>query len=171
MSEKLETENTRDERDRKDRLIEESVHDTYKLRGKLSEPTRCPQCGAVYQKGRWHWAVETRSDVQEQICSACHRINDNYPAGEITLTGGFQSEHKDEIIALARNLESTEKEEHPLNRIIAITESDEGIVITTTDVHLPRRIGKAIQQAYEGELSIHFDKSGYFTRIDWMRES
>jgi len=70
--------------ERRDRLLREQVHDTYKRRGQLKEPARCPGCGAVYRKGR--------------------------------------------------------------------------------------QIGKAIHDAWKGELNIHFDEGGYFTRISWRRE-
>ena len=40
---------------RRDKLIQERVHDTYKIWGKLPEPTECPDCGAVWHKGRWQW--------------------------------------------------------------------------------------------------------------------
>ncbi len=161
---------TRSTRERQDRLIEERVHDTYKLRGKLSEPTRCPQCRAVYHNGRWKWAAQSDADTSEQLCTACHRTNDNYPAGELTLLGGFVKKHKDEIIGLAHNIETTEKSEHPMNRIIAVRSQDDSLLITTTDVHLPRRIAKAIQEAYDGELDIHFDNEGYFVSIVWRRD-
>ena len=171
MNGKFATTKSNDKPKRMDRLIEERVHDTYQHRGTLTEPTRCPQCGAVYHNGRWQWAVEPPRDAHEHICSACHRVNDNYPAGEVTLSGSFLRRHKDEIVSLVRNLESIEKKDHPLNRIIAILDSEEGILITTTDVHLPQRIGKAIQRAFKGQLDIHFDKGGYFTSITWQRES
>jgi hypothetical protein len=45
---------------RRDRLIREHVHDPYKTRLKLPEPTVCPQCGAVFNEGRWHWAPARR---------------------------------------------------------------------------------------------------------------
>ena len=48
-----------------------------------------------------------------------------------------------ELINLARNEEAAEKSEHPLNRIASIEQVDAGIVIKTTDIHLPRRIGEA----------------------------
>jgi len=148
----------------------EEVHDTYKLTGSLPEPTRCPQCRAVFHNGRWQWANEAPPGAHEQICSACHRVNDNYPAGEVTLSGSFVQQHKDEIMRLARNIESAENEEHPQNRIMAVVDSGPAVVLTTTDVHLPRRIGKAVQQAFEGKLEIHFDKGGYFCRVTWERE-
>jgi len=155
---------------RHDRIIEEHVHDTYKLRGKLAEPTRCPQCGAVYHKGRWQWMDPAPAGAAEALCSACHRTNDVYPAGEVTLSGRFVAAHKQEIINLARNLETEEKREHAMNRIIGIREAPEELLITTTDVHLPRRIGKAVQAAFEGNLDVHFDKGGYFTSINWHRD-
>lgn len=155
---------------RRDRMLQEHIHDTYKLRGKLSEPTRCPQCKAVYHKGRWSWTSEAPADAHEELCSACHRVNDNYPAGEITLAGEFVGAHKEEIKGLARHIEQLENSEHPMNRIIDVRDQEDGLLITTTDVHLPNRIAEAIQSAWNGELETHFDDEGYFTSIVWRRE-
>ncbi len=155
--------------ERRDRLIRERVHDTYKLPGKLREPTRCPQCGACFYRGRWTWTHAPEGEVSEQLCSACQRTNDQYPAGEVTFRGDFAMRHKEEILNLARNLEAVEKSEHPMNRIMGIRDLGDEIQLTTTDVHLPRRIGKAVQQAFEGELDVHFDEGGYFTTIVWVR--
>lgn len=38
-----------------DRRIVEHVHDPYKTRLKLAEPTVCPKCGALFHEGRWRW--------------------------------------------------------------------------------------------------------------------
>ena len=155
---------------RRDRLLREQVHDTYKQRGQLKEPTRCPGCGAVYHKGRWSWTAEVDGNADETLCSACQRTADNYPAGEVVLEGGFAMQHKEEILNLVRNIEATENKDHPMNRVIEIRESDEQLLLTTTDTHLPRRIGKAVQAAWKGSLDIHFDEGGYFTRIAWRRD-
>ena len=157
---------------RQDRLIHEHVHDPYKTRAKLPEPSFCPQCGAVYRKGRWQWA-EVPEDAHEELCQACHRINDDYPAGVLTLSGGFLGRHQREILGLARNEEELEKGEHPLHRIMKLEESGDGqsLVITTTDIHLPRRIGEALHRAYEGELDYHYEPESYSIRVSWRRES
>ncbi len=154
---------------RGDRFIREHVHDPYKTRLKLPDPTLCPQCGAVYSNGRWHWA-DRPDQCHEELCQACHRINDEYPAGTVTLSGGFVGRHRDEIIGLARNQEQLEKGEHPLNRIMRIDEQDHSIVITTTDIHLPRRIGEALYDAYEGELDFHYEEGAYLIRVAWRRD-
>ncbi|MHA1152712.1 MAG: BCAM0308 family protein [Alphaproteobacteria bacterium] len=155
---------------RGDRLIRERVHDPYKTRLKLPEPSVCPDCGAAFHKGRWTWtpAPEGAKAVR---CQACHRIADNYPAGIVTLRGGFLDRHRAEILNLARNQETLEKGEHPLHRIMAVAERSDEVEIATTDIHLPRRIGQALHDAYEGALEIDYDKEGYFVRVAWTRET
>jgi NMD protein affecting ribosome stability and mRNA decay len=145
------------------------ILDPYKRVGKLSEPTVCPQCGAVFHAARWQWTSRPPG-AREELCQACHRINDQYPAGIVTLTGPVVQQHRAEIMALARHQEQVEKGDHPLNRIMSIEEVPDGIVINTTDIHLPRRIGEAVKRAFHGELSMHFDEQGYFVRVTWQRQ-
>lgn len=156
---------------RQNRFLKEHVHDPYKLGHKLAEPTRCPRCGAVYEHGRWAWSNPPSGEVHETLCQACHRIEDGYPAGELVVDGAFALEHRDEIEGLARNIEQSENAEHPLHRIMGIAERDGGLVVTTTDVHLPRRIGHALENAWQGELEIHYDEEGYFARAHWQRDT
>ena len=154
---------------RKDRLIREEVHDPYKARSKFAERSVCSQCSAVYQKGRWAW-TSPPPDAQEALCQACRRINDGYPAGEVTLSGGFLRQHRQEILNLARNQEEQEKSERPLHRIMAIEDGRDGVLIKTTDIHLPRRIGEAVRSAYEGELDYRYNEDTYFIRVSWRRD-
>jgi hypothetical protein len=156
--------------ERQDRLLRERVHDTYKRRGQPKGPARCPDCGAIYHRGRWSWTAEAPQDAAATRCSACQRIADDYPAGELTLTGAFAIANQREILNLVRNIENTENREHPMNRIMRVREEHDRLLITTTDIHLPKRIGRALQRAWEGELDIHFDEAGYYTRISWQRD-
>ena len=156
---------------RQDRLLREHVHDPYKTRLKLAEPMQCPQCSAVYHKGRWTWPKVPPENPHEELCQACHRINDKYPAGELTLSGTFLADHGEEIIGLVHNVEKEENREHPLHRIMQIQEVDGSTVITTTDIHLPRRIAQAMADAWEGQLDMHYDEEGYFIRLHWQRDA
>lgn len=154
---------------RRDRRLRELVHDPYKSKRKLPEPTFCPNCAAVYHKGRWQWRTESLAEAHEHLCPACSRIEDEYPAGQVKITGEFSTEHRDEIVHLARNQEKKAKAEHPLDRIMAIDEVEGDIVIKTTDIHLPRAIGEALQSAYDGELDYHYNKEEYFLGVTWKR--
>jgi NMD protein affecting ribosome stability and mRNA decay len=154
---------------RQDRLIHEWVHDPYQSKRKLPDPTVCPQCGAVFHQGRWTWL--TRPEVaHEAQCPACQRVRDKYPAGFLSLHGGFLDQHRQEIVNLARHEEKAETAEHPLHRIMQIEEQTDGILITTTDIHLPRRIGEALHRAYQGELDFHYIEEGSTLDVHWTRE-
>ncbi|MBI4529672.1 MAG: ATPase [Deltaproteobacteria bacterium] len=154
---------------RRDRLIRERVHDAYKTRKKLPEPTVCPDCLAVFHKGRWQWGARPPDSHNEERCPACHRIHDKYPAGFITLSGQFFQEHKAEIVNLAHNVELNAKAQHPLQRIMFEEEKDDGLLITTTDIHLARGIGEALHRAYHGELDYQYAEEGNILQLSWKR--
>jgi hypothetical protein len=145
---------------------EDQILDPYQRQQKLDDDTICSQCGAVYQKGRWQWGRRPENG-HEALCAACRRINDKFPAGVVELRGPLGPQQKDEIVCLARHQEEAEKREHPLNRIISVDEEAQGILIHTTDIHLPRRIGAAAKHAFHGTLDEHFEEGGYFVRVDW----
>ena len=146
------------------------VLDPYRHQRKLPDGTRCPECRAAIHEGRWQWTQSAHLD-HDELCPACRRIREGFPAGMLTLGGGFARAHKDELIRLARHQEAAEAAEHPLNRIIGIEEGTDGFVITTTDIHLPRRIGEAVLRAYDGEFTMHFDEGAYFVRASWARDA
>jgi hypothetical protein len=144
------------------------IIDPYMQQHKLPDGTRCPQCGAAIHEGRWQWR-QSAHPAHEALCPACRRVNDHFPAGSLKLSGEFALAHKYELIRLARHQEATEVVEHPLNRIISIEEDPDGLMISTSDIHLPRRIGEAMVRAYDGEFRMHFDEAGYFVRASWTR--
>jgi len=153
---------------RKNRLICELEHDPYHSKRKLPEPTVCPECGAVFHHGRWSWD-EKPMDAHETLCPACHRIHDKVPAGFLTLSGEFLAKHKDEILHLVHNFEKRERAEHPLKRIMAVEQQDEGLVITFTEPHLARGVGEAVEHAYQGELDFKYTEGEYLLRVTWQR--
>lgn len=153
---------------RKDRLIKEKRNDTYKNREKWSEPTRCSVCGAVFTKGRWAWE-KTPENAHEAVCPACRRILDHYPAGTIEIKGDFFESHREEILNLVRNVEKAEMGEHPLERIMAIRDENGHTVITTTGVHIARRILEALARSYEGKSSFQYGDGSKSIRGFWER--
>ncbi len=92
------------------------------------------------------------------------------PAGTISLRGAFVKAHTDELSGLIRNTEENEKGEHPLERLMAISDEPDGLRVTTTGLHLAQRIGHALEAAYDGELKILYDGEAYYVDVHWLRD-
>jgi hypothetical protein len=160
---------------RRDQLRQEREHDTYKRQHKPPEPSACPDCGAIFHAGHWQWGLR-RPDSNEVICPACHRIRDNFPAGFLHVGGHFFTTHRDEILSLIRHHAEKARAEHPLARIITTKKDDErksgsedGILVTTTDIHLARDLGEALHHAYHGDLEFHYNEAEKLLRVGWQR--
>jgi hypothetical protein len=152
----------------RDRQIEEVRHDPYRERGKPAEPAICPTCGLVHHAGRWQ-RIARPTGAQHHTCPACLRTQEDFPAGIVTLSGGFAADRHEALLAQARQEEAIQNAEHPLQRIMAIRAEDGRTVISTTDPHLAQRIGSAIAHAFGGKLIIHYPEDEYMVRVDWSR--
>ena len=163
-------ENTTERRRRWGLVQGNRVSDPYKNPGKLQTNSVCLQCGAIYYAGRWHWGPRPDA-AREVVCQACHRSNDGIAAGVVTLHGTFIQPNRAVLVETVRQQEEGERRDRPLNRIINFEQGDDRIVINTTDVQLPVRIGEAIRRTFQGALKRHFDEDGYVMRVDWRRDA
>ena len=145
-----------------------NLDDPYRAAAKPPEPTVCPECKATFTEGRWTWE-KAPADSNELLCPACQRIQDRFPAGYVTIKGEFLKEHREEIVALIENHEKKEKADRPLQRIIAIDDTREGLEVTTTDSHLARGIAEALHGAYKGELKLRYSRDENLLRASWKR--
>lgn len=153
---------------RRDQLRPEREHDAYKSRHKLTEPAVCVDCGAVFHAGRWQWSPRPQG-AEEALCAACHRIRDHFPAGFVQVGGEFFAEHRDELMSLIRHHAEKAKEQHPLARIMQIEPDGDGVLITTTDLHLARDLGAALHHACQGELELLYNPAEKLLRVYWQR--
>ena len=154
---------------RKDRLIKQKRIDAYQPTHNLPEPTVCTKCQSLFINGRWTWKTPP-SDANRTICPACQRISDNYPAGFVTLKGKFFVLHRDNILNIIKNVDNQEKRGRPLERIIKIDKQNDQATITTTGIHIARRIGDALSKSYKGDLQIQYADADKSVRVNWMRE-
>lgn len=153
---------------RRDRTIKESRHDIYEPKGKPKDPTQCPACRAVFRAGRWSWDGAP-AEAHQALCPACRRIKGRNPAGYLKLRGPSLADKRDEILALVRHEAAREGKEHPLSRIIAVEEGKQEIVVSTTDTHLPQRLGEALRHAHHGELTLRYSKDQQLVRAWWTQ--
>lgn len=151
---------------RRDRLVEGVSHDPYRNEPKPADPSVCSECGATWREGRWTWRAGP-ADAPRIRCPACRRTADRYPAGFLRIGGAFAREHREELEHLARHVEQRERREHPMERILEVREDGDELLVTTTEIHLPRAIGSALHAAYEGELSVDYEED--IVRVAWSR--
>ena len=142
--------------------------DPYQSRGKYPEPSTCTGCGAVFKKGRWQWGA-AQEDAHKHLCPACQRMHDRVPAGTVTISGEFFTEHQQEIMGLVHNIEAKERSEHPLQRIMSINQDDGGITISLTDFHLTHAIVEALSSAYQGEANETYVEKDGVMQASWAR--
>jgi hypothetical protein len=141
-------------------------------RDKYPDDTLCPECGAVFVKGKWTWAKPLRKDDMSSIvCPACQQIKADYAGGVLTLSGSFVKAHREDILNRVRNVENAEKKDHPLQRIMRIVDNGEEIEIRATSEHLVARMGKALKSDFSGELELSYVEDESFARAHWRRNS
>jgi len=158
---------------RSDQLFKPELHDPYLSHWHAHGDALCPGCGVAYRAGRWSWQAMENAGQAEQaertLCPACRRVADKAPAGSLTLIGSFVKAHSEEICNLLRNTEALEKQEHPLERLMTISDDPEGLLVTTTGMHLANRLGHALEAAYKGRVEYSYSDDQTLVRIRWER--
>ena len=152
---------------RRDQLRHPQSNDPIRPSQKLVDPTVCPDCQATYHEGRWTWRPGP-VDAPRHLCSACERIRDDYAAGFVRVRGRFALAHRDEILAIIRNTEARQKQEHPIHRLMDVVEDGADLFLRTTEPHLAQAIGHALEGAFKGKLVLDFEED--IVRILWERE-
>jgi len=138
-------------------------------RSEYPDYSYCTQCGIGYIGKHWKLNPEKKFKKNPIICPACKKINDGYFEGILFIKGRFSQDHKEEILNLLKNEEKKLRARSLLPKIGKIEESNGAITVYTTDDKLAYRLGKAIYQAYKGEISIKWSEGNHFTRVYWER--
>lgn len=140
--------------------------DPYQPKRKPHDPSVCEDCGVIWSRGHWHWGAAPDGAARLH-CPACRRLREHAPAGFVRLSGPSLATRRAELLALLRHHEAREKAEHPLQRIMAIEEGDERITVTTTDIHLARGLGEALQSAHRGALDYQYADDEHLLYVEW----
>jgi hypothetical protein len=142
--------------------------DPYALDKKLPDPSACTECRAIYRAGRWAWGAPP-AEAKQVVCPACRRAADGYPAGVVRLSGAYLAAHRKELERIARNVETRERAEHPLKRILAVRVDGDALEISTSDAKLARGIGEALHHAHKGKLVAPTRAREGVLRVRWER--
>jgi len=158
------------EREKRGRIGDKSPN-PYHEDKKYPEPTECPQCHLIYRNGRWQQQDEDSHapDAHSSHCPACKREEGRLPAGLLYLSGTYLDKHREEILNIISNQAQSAAAQRPLQRVMWIEKGSDNTEVATTDSHLALRIGKAIEAACKGKLTIKHAHDAQLVRVYWER--
>ena len=133
---------------------------------KAAGAVKCTECGVVQHAGKWYWGAPPLAELHAGICPACQRVRERYPAGIIRLHRRFL-ERREEVLRLIRNVERAEKPEHPLERLMAVEESDGQLVVTTTGIHIASQIAHKLARRFHQKARLRYAKQEGLIHVDW----
>lgn len=113
----------------------------------------CGECDAVYYKKSWHHSLLNLKSVKEDapvnfvLCPACKMIKSGQFEGRITISGAPQNLTK-ELLNLIRGFGERARAVDPMDRVIEIKKSKDGLVVTTTENQLANKLAKKIQSTF-----------------------
>jgi hypothetical protein len=136
----------------------------------------CRGCGAVYCRRRWTLTPppdirdrpELRDGVHAVLCPACRKIGDQYPSGEVLLTG-VSSGERQEVLHLLRNAEKTARANNPLERIMDLKAEGATWKVMTTTENLAQRLGRCLERARGGKVTYKWSHNNKFVRVVWKK--
>ena len=114
----------------------------------------CPQCKAVYYKKSWHHSMlnlkspKEKSPVNFVLCPACQMIKKGQYEGKI-LINNIPVKKKEELLNLINNYCEKAYSTDPLDRLIAIKDGGNNIVVTVTENELASKLTRKIKEAFK----------------------
>jgi hypothetical protein len=126
----------------------------------------CKECGIVQRAGEWRFETPRSAQLATGLCPACQRVRDRYPAGTLRIPQPFLA-RRDEVLGLIRNVEAAERPDHPLERLMGVEESDGQLVVTTTGVHLARKIAHRLAKQFHRKPRFRYADGEDLVHVDW----
>lgn len=143
-------------------------HSEYRTEMKLTDGVFCPECHASVRDGRWQWLEAEPAAVQAR-CPACRRIDDDFPAGFVSIEGEFFDRHRVELMNLVQTRANRAAAENPLSRLMGSSDTPEGVLLTTTDTDLAQEFGTALRDDYGGAVNFSYESDHELLRVHWAR--
>ena len=88
----------------------------------------------------------------------------------MTISGVFAANHEQEIVNLINHENGLAMKINPLERIMDIERSEEGMVVYTTNEKLAQKIGRALKKAYDGHVEYKWPEDRKLVRVNWRRD-
>jgi hypothetical protein len=122
-----------------------------------------------YDEGE-HEKLRRANAAEMVLCPGHERIEKRRIDGVVNLRGQFLKSHQEEALNLINNIADQQLHRNVAARVFNISRKDSDITVETTDKHLAEKIGKAFEQAFQGNLAIQWLPEADFVRVNWQRD-
>lgn len=148
----------------------------------------CPKCGSIYYDKKWYaqeelarhlarrqelrgqsferWFKDQLKKARSILCEA-DRQNKNWAEGVVVLEG-LNGRIRFDVLNLIKNIDREGRKSDVEDRVIALEDHGERVVVYTSENQLAHRIGKQVASAFKGgKLEIKFSDRDDATRVHW----
>lgn len=141
---------------------------------KIEGPAICERCHAYLETDHWRYdeqryrVLQAASGVTTTLCPGCRRVERRLYEGEVTIAHPWTAVSKDEVLHIIHNEEARVRQQNPAARVALIEDHGDELYLLTTTQFLAARIGKALQKAHQGALTLSPLPRERFTRVRWV---
>ncbi|HEY8368055.1 MAG TPA: hypothetical protein VIM86_01950 [Thermodesulfobacteriota bacterium] len=143
---------------------------------RLSEPTVCRRCGAVFARQTWRASrTLTHAALARATwttCPACRQAGEGIGYGRVIIRGAYAAEHEREIRRRIRNVAERAQFTQPERRVVSVDRREGPAVleVLTTSQKLAHRIVHELKKAFRGRARYAWsDRDGSLVAT-WERD-
>lgn len=129
---------------------------TRALQKRSKQLALCTQCGDIHYKGFWYASdsqfaqmIDEQTDlVSYNRCPACKMQEKGLYAGILRIHG-VPADILDRVFSVIQRVVDQDRLENPQHRVLAVSVTDDGYILTTTSSRMVRRIGRKMLDAFD----------------------
>jgi hypothetical protein len=137
-------------------------------------PAVCTRCHAYLETDHWSYGEARARELAalggtaRLLCPGCTRVQRRLYEGEvrIQLRGGMAP--REEVMGVVHHEEARARSTNPTARIAHLEEHADELYLLTTTQFLALAIGRALQHAFHGELTVQDLPHERFRRVRWQ---
>jgi hypothetical protein len=136
-------------------------------RGRLSEPSVCERCGALFSGRVWRKPATGSPALLARAhwtrCPACVQTSRDEYLGRILLRGRYLETHVGELTARIRNVVAHASAIQPERRMVSFAAQGPALEVLTTSQKLAHRIAHELKKAFGGRTTYAWADDGVLT--------
>jgi hypothetical protein len=141
--------------------------------GRLSEPTFCNRCGALFSRRTWQRNRPITAALLERAlwreCPACKQTRGGEYWGRVIVRGAFAAANETAIRQRIRNVAAYAQFNQTERRLVSADRDGGVLEVLTTSQKLAHRIARELKKAFRGRTTYKWSDDGSLFAV-WERD-